>query len=563
MSFLRLPLAWKICAPVAVIAVFAVALCVVSLNSLNTAMLDERLAKIRDIAETAETIVARYHEHEKSGALTKEQAQERAIEALGAMRYEDGSNYMSVTSYNSVMVYHPLARLVGTDQSGLKDINGVDINGNLIGAARAGGGFVTYHWPRKGEETPIEKWAYAKGFEPWQWSISTGVYIEDLRNAYWSRALIVISLAVVGFLAAGAIAFLSFRSVVGPLRSLTRSMSRLAEGNTDIEIIGADRGDEVGEMAAAMEVFVRNESARRELEDQQNNAQEDAARRGAEIQQLSSEFDRQITEMMSIIDSSVENLQAASSDMTGVAARTTEQSGLVSSASSQASHNVETVAAAAEELSASVNEIRRQVQASSEIAARAAGEAQSTNQRMNGLSEAATRIGEVVTLIQAIAEQTNLLALNATIEAARAGEAGRGFAVVASEVKELATQTSKATEDISSQITAIQEETGHAASAISSVTEIINNMNEIASSIASSVEEQGVATQEIASNATEASRSTVEVTTNIESVSKASENTRDTAEKVDSSAQQLKENASMLRSQVANFLQEVSKRSAA
>ena len=134
----------------------------------------------------------------------------------------------------------------------------------------------------------------------------------------------------------------------------------------------------------------------------------------------------------------------------------TAESQIAETRANAASQNVTDAAGAVDELAASINEIVTQTAKSNEVASNAVSEARRTAKTMTELGDAATRIGEIVGLIQAIAGQTNLLALNATIEAARAGEAGRGFAVVASEVKSLAAQTAKATEDIASQVGAIQ-----------------------------------------------------------------------------------------------------------
>jgi methyl-accepting chemotaxis protein len=225
--------------------------------------------------------------------------------------------------------------------------------------------------------------------------------------------------------------------------------------------------------------------------------------------------------------------------------------------SGEASRNVETVAAASEELSASIAEIGRQVAQAATITNRAVDEARKTDTTVQGLAEAAGKIGEIVKLINDIAGQTNLLALNATIEAARAGEAGKGFAVVASEVKNLATQTAKATEDISAQVNAVQSVTREAVEAIQLIGKTIGEVSSVATSIASAVEQQGAATQEIARNTQEAARRTQDVAGNVAGVTEGANATGRAADGVKSAAEALGQQSDRLRAQVDGFLSRI------
>jgi aerotaxis receptor len=192
----------------------------------------------------------------------------------------------------------------------------------------------------------------------------------------------------------------------------------------------------------------------------------------------------------------------------------------VSDAAGLALANAQAVGAASEELSASIQEISSQVSRASQIAQHAVDSGERARQRINSLSEAAIRIGDVVQLIRAIAAQTNLLALNATIEAARAGEAGRGFNVVASEVKGLAAQTARSTEEISRQIAAIQEATSGAVTVVEELGHAIQEIAEVSSGIAAAVEQQASATRDIARNVTESSIAVQAVTDRITDVSR-------------------------------------------
>lgn len=297
--------------------------------------------------------------------------------------------------------------------------------------------------------------------------------------------------------------------IARPIVAMTKAMTTLAEGDTAVEIPAANRRDEVGRMAAAVEVFRKNMERTAALDAER----EEERRRNEEEQRLmmrslADDFERTVATTIGKVADASAQLGGTAQTMSGSAERAGEQTAAVAAAAEQTSNNVQTVASAAEELSASIAEIAQQVGQSADIATSAVEEAGRTNELVQSLGEASSRIGEVVSLINAIAGQTNLLALNATIEAARAGEAGKGFAVVASEVKGLAGQTARATSEIETQIGMVQSATRDAIGIIQTIAGRIGQLNEIAAAIAAAVEQQGAATREIARNVNQAATGT-------------------------------------------------------
>ncbi|WP_019647001.1 methyl-accepting chemotaxis protein [Novispirillum itersonii] len=363
---------------------------------------------------------------------------------------------------------------------------------------------------------------------------------------------------VVTVLAAVAACLLLARGISTPIRAMTGAMSSLAAGDLTIAVSGVGRRDEVGEMARALEVFKASAIENRRLEAEQATlkarAEED---RQKAMLALADEFEGTVSGVVRTVSQAAERMQQAADSMVGTAEQTSSRATATAAAAGQTSANVQTVAAATEEMSASLVEISKQVETSSQVAARAVEDARRTNNTIAGLSLAAQKIGEVVTLIQAIAGQTNLLALNATIEAARAGDAGKGFAVVANEVKSLATQTAHATGEIATQINTIQTETAGAVEAIRAITDTINQMSEITTVIASAVEEQNAATAEITRNVTQAANGTQDVTTNIEDVQAAAQHARTVATDVLGEAQSLSQEAGALGQAVTRFLSSI------
>jgi methyl-accepting chemotaxis protein len=352
-----------------------------------------------------------------------------------------------------------------------------------------------------------------------------------------------------------AIAILLSRYLSRTLRDLTQAMTRLAERDLTTPITGMERGNELGAMARAMVVFrdgmVEADRLRAEQQAAEARAAED---RRAALDRVVQTFESQVGGVVATISAASGQVRSAAQDLDGLARSGQQQSIAVASAAEQASTNVETVASAAEELAASISEIGRQVEESTRRTQSASDDAVATQAMMDGLSDKARRIGDVVHLITEIAAQTNLLALNATIEAARAGEAGRGFAVVATEVKSLASQTARATLDIREQIEAIQASTGDAVSGIRRITQSILDVNHIASTIAAAVEQQNAATAEIARNIQQASAGTGQVTESVASIQQSAGDTGTAATQLLSSAGDLASETDRLRTQVDQFL---------
>jgi len=371
-------------------------------------------------------------------------------------------------------------------------------------------------------------------------------------QALWTPIVLLLAILIAVIFAIG-----PARLIATPIKQIAAVMRRMAEGDRGQPIPHGDRQDEIGDIATALKVFKESLEQTDALQREAMARQEEEVDRGRRVSEITQSFDADVGELIGAMQHASGELQRMSENMNRVAADAGSRAATVAQASGETTANVQTVSAATTELSASISEISGQVSKASEVAQDTAREAHSTSEAVTELDGMASRIGQIVTLIRDISEQTNLLALNATIESARAGEAGKGFAVVASEVKSLANQTGKATEDISNQISAIQDRTKTAVAAIQSIAERVSDLERITSALAAAVEEQNAATKEISANIEGVSQSAGEVSENVSYVSDSAHETGGMASEVMMASKQVASQSEGLGSRVQNFLQQV------
>ncbi len=555
----RLSLRTKLVIVMAMAALAVVASIATAASVMRSRMLEDRVAELQAVVQSALGLAQSLEDQVADKQLSRQQALEEFRKAAHAIRFDQGQGYIYAQTLDNIFVVHGANPKLENAASTAADASGRSLTSLMREALQhADEGVVSYVFARPGETQAQPKVAYVAHFRPWGLVFASGAYIDDLDTAFRTTVLrlVLISGGILLLTAAGC--WLVSRDITASLSRLKDAMRRLAGGDLSAAVEGTDRTDEVGAMAAAVQVFKDNAVEIGRLKAEQKEAEQRAAEENRKaMHQLASDFEESVGEVVQTVSSAATEMESTAASMNATAEQSSRQATAVAAASEQASANVQSVASAVEELSSSVGEIGRQVTTSSTVAAKAVNEAEHANGLVGALADAAKQIGVVTEMISEIAGKTNLLALNATIEAARAGEAGKGFAVVASEVKGLANQTARATHEISNQIAAMQSATTETVAAIQTIGSTISQLSEIATTIASAVEEQSAATQEIARNVEQAAAGTSEVSSNIAGVMQAVGATGAAAEQVLSAAGELARQGESLRSQVDGFLSAV------
>ena len=458
------------------------------------------------VVQTASGVLAYYQNLEKTGALTRDAAQKQALSVVRGLRY-DHDDYFWINDLTPVMIMHPAnPKLDGQNLSAIRDPDGFAVFNEFVILAKAkGAGIVNYRWPKPGADAPVAKTSYIHLFEPWGWIIGSGVYVDDVQAEFtgqvWKASVIGLIIAVVMALLVALIA----RSIVRPLQAAVNAMGNIASGESDLTRSLDTLGhDEVTQLSHHFNSFT------------------------AKLRQVVS----QLQVCANALGQSSTELGNNATQAHDRSQQQSQQMELVATAINEVTYGVQDVAKNAEHAASEMRDAQAQAQqgqvnidGSLQQIDQLSGTISQAVEVMRTLSAESTQIGSVLEVIRSIADQTNLLALNAAIEAARAGEQGRGFAVVADEVRLLAQRTQKSTAEIQGMIERLQghseaavkvisdshsasqltiEQAGQAGASLTAIGQALRNLNGLNASIASATLQQAHVVEDINQNVTQA-----------------------------------------------------------
>jgi methyl-accepting chemotaxis protein len=375
-----------------------------------------------------------------------------------------------------------------------------------------------------------------------------------LRDAsYWAWRLVPIAF-LIAIVAAGLSLWAIRRQVVAPLARIGAGMRRLADDDLSVDTSGWPTEGELGQMTHAVEHFRANAAARERLQAERTTGFQATEVRGRHVAGLTKAFEAEAATVIAELGTASLALAQAAGAMMKAATDSDTRAHEVAASTGEANSAANAVAAAAEQIHAAIEAIEERIVSAQSIASTATSGAREACGTMTGVVERCRQIGTVVGLIDSIAQETNLLALNATIEAARAGDMGRGFGVVATEVKTLAHQTAKATENVTTQIRALQDASSAGSRAVDDVAAIVARLDEIATAIAQVMRQQSEATREISASAILAAGGTTTVLQSIGGMTEASKRTRGISDDVSRAAADLAAQSERLAGTVRKFL---------
>ncbi|HEY4743732.1 MAG TPA: methyl-accepting chemotaxis protein [Desulfuromonadaceae bacterium] len=511
------------------------------LPMLEGKIMHEKQDATRHIVEVAMGIIEQHDSEVKSGAITLEQAKTEAAKDISRLRYEK-KEYLWINDLHPTMIMHPIKpELNGKDLSENKDPKGKLLFVEFAKVAREkGGGFVDYMWPKPGEKEPVPKISYVQLYQPWGWVLGSGIYVDDVKRDVATVKWMFLALNLIVALFSLLLAWSVSRGITRTLGYVAGNLEEMAQGGGDLtRRLAVERDDETGVLARSFNRFL-------------DNMKEIVVKITYNSQEVSSAA----SQLKSTADQIATGTESVSGQAIAVATAGEEMAATSSEIAQSCVMAVENANRASLTAKSGAEVVNRAVESIQRIA----GKVQESARTVASLGTRSEQIGAIIGTIEDIADQTNLLALNAAIEAARAGEQGRGFAVVADEVRALAERTTKATREIGEMIKTIQQETGTAVTAMEDgVREVEHGTEEAARSgqaLKDILEQVGDVTQQInqiATAAEEQTATTNEISSSMHEITDTVRQTSHTSHETASAASQLANMAEELKRIVAQF----------